>query len=232
MVLKTKTVDWKQAWRVIASRYPPIDLFERVSADPKVWDALIELEQLTNPRLRDEVGDIALVPPERRVAGGGASYVMASFTHVNPKGSRFSGGAYGIYYCAESIETAIEETIYHFEQAAGDSADPPRSETMRVLVGTIEREFHDVASLPADELAKIMHASSYEHSQKFGKSLREQGSDGVVYPSARREGGECVGAFWPDVVGIPTQERHLEYHWDGNRVDKYFDFSTNIWTKR
>ncbi|MDF2974654.1 MAG: hypothetical protein K0R61_5104, partial [Microvirga sp.] len=42
-----------QAWRVIASRYPPIDLFERVSTNPAVWDALIELEQLVNPRARD-----------------------------------------------------------------------------------------------------------------------------------------------------------------------------------
>jgi hypothetical protein len=41
-------VEWKQAWRVIASRYPPIDLFERVSPNPVVWDSLIELETLTN----------------------------------------------------------------------------------------------------------------------------------------------------------------------------------------
>jgi hypothetical protein len=58
-----------QAWRVIASRYPPIDLFERVSTNPAVWDALIELEQLVNPRARDAVGEIGLVPPERRLAG-------------------------------------------------------------------------------------------------------------------------------------------------------------------
>ena len=34
-------------------------------------------------------------PPEERVKSGpGAScYVMAAFTHINPKGSRFSDGA-------------------------------------------------------------------------------------------------------------------------------------------
>src|SRR6516162_8514382 len=82
-------VEWQQTWRIIASRYPPINLFERVSPNPAVWEALIELEQLTNPRLRDEVGQINLVPPERRVTGTNASWVMAPFTHINVLGTRF-----------------------------------------------------------------------------------------------------------------------------------------------
>src|SRR5580704_1292054 len=85
-----RRVVWPQAWRVIASRFPPINLFERVSTNPRVWDVLFELEQLTNPRVRDEVGAIHLVPPERRVFGPNASWVMAPFTHVNVLGSRFS----------------------------------------------------------------------------------------------------------------------------------------------
>ena len=52
-----REVSWRQIGRMIASRYPPIDLFERVSSNPAGWEALIELEQLTNPRLRDEAGD-------------------------------------------------------------------------------------------------------------------------------------------------------------------------------
>ena len=86
--MPVRQVDWQQAWRIIASRYPPVHLFERLTSDPAVWDALVALEQLTNPRVRDEVGEIALVPPDERVSGPGASYVMASFTHLNPKGSR------------------------------------------------------------------------------------------------------------------------------------------------
>src|SRR3984885_5777232 len=144
-------LDWPQAWRVIASRYPPINLFERLTADTSVWDALMALEQLTNPRVRDEVGDIALVPPDERVSGPGSSYVMAAFTHVNPKGSRFSDGSFGVYYVAAALETAIAETVFNFETFARDSADPPRSEDMRVLVGTVAADFEDVAALPATE---------------------------------------------------------------------------------
>jgi hypothetical protein len=112
--LPTCHVEWPLAWRIVASRYPPIHLFERLTPDPAVWDALIALEQLTNPRVRDEVGDITLVPPDERVSGPGASYVMAPFTHINPTGSRFSDGSFGVYYAASALETAIAETIHHF----------------------------------------------------------------------------------------------------------------------
>jgi hypothetical protein len=39
----------------------------------------------------------------------------------------------------------------------------------------------------------------------------------------RRIAGEtCVGAFMPSAVGLPRQERHLKYRWDGAHVDRYF----------
>jgi hypothetical protein len=222
-------VDWPQAWRIIASRYPPIQLFERLTNDPAVWNALIELEQLTNPRVRDEIGNIALVAPEDRVTGAGASYVMASFTHLNPKGSRFSDGSYGVYYAASTLETAIAETVFHFEEFARDSNDPPRTEDMRVLVGSIRNDFEDVSALPTAERAQILDPISYAAAQVYGRRLYEQNSLGVTYSSVRLAGGHCVGAFKPRAVGLPLQERHLQYGWDGTRVPKYFDYLKNSW---
>ena len=222
-------VDWPQAWRVIASRYPPIKLFERLTADPAVWDALIALEQLTNPRVRDETGEIALVPPDERVSGPGASYVMAAFTHINPKGSRFSDGSFGVYYAASALETAIAETVFHFEAFARDSADPLRAEDMRVLVGTAAEAFEDVVALPEAERQAVLTPDSYAASQAYAKRLRAAGANGVAYPSVRHEGGQCLGAFRPRAVGIPHQERHLKYRWNGARVDRYFDFARDEW---
>src|SRR5271157_5541645 len=37
-------VNWASATRIVASKYPPIDLYERVSPDPAIWDALIAAE--------------------------------------------------------------------------------------------------------------------------------------------------------------------------------------------
>jgi len=220
---------WEQAWRIIASRYPPIDLFERVSDDPAVWDVLMELEQLTNPRVRDAVGTIRLVPPPRRVSGPNASWAMAPFTHINPKGSRFSDGTFGVYYAANRLETAIHETVHHFARFARDSGDPPRREDMRVLVGTVDHLFHDVATLPVGERARVLDPDSYGVSRALAHWLRDAGSDGITYPSVRDPDGTCVAAFWPDVVDIPRQERHLKYEWDGRRVSRYFDYGSDQW---
>ena len=227
--MPTRRVDWPQAWRIVASRYPPINLFERLTSDPAAWDALITLEQLTNPRVRDEVGDISLVPPGERVAGPGASYVMASFTHLNPKGSRFSDGTFGVYYVASELETAIAETIFHFEAFARDSGDPARMEDMRVLVGIVADVFEDVSALPAPRRAQVLDPDSYAAAQAYARQVRDSGAMGVIYPSVRKPGGVCIGAFKPRAVGIPRQERHLKYRWNGERVDRYFDYRRDAW---
>ena len=168
--MPARPIDWPQAWRIIASRYPPILLFERLTPDPAVWEALIALEQLTNPRVRDEVGEIALVPPDQRVSGPGASYVMASFTHLNPKGSRFSDGSFGVYYAASELATAIAETIFHFAEFARDSGDPMRMEDMRVLVGAVAAEFEDIAAAPEPRRSQILDPSSYPLLEPMGES--------------------------------------------------------------
>ena len=55
-------------------------MFEDI-ADPADWELIAAAEAKTNPRVRDEIGAIHLVPPERRVAGPGANWAMAPFCH-------------------------------------------------------------------------------------------------------------------------------------------------------
>ena len=76
---------WRNAVRIIPSVFPPIDLFERV-ARPEHLDAVHAIESAFNPRLRDAVGDLSLVPRDERIVGPGAGYIMAAFTHVSPDG--------------------------------------------------------------------------------------------------------------------------------------------------
>lgn len=220
---------WTRATRIVAERHPPIDLFERVSPDPAVWDALIAAEEAVNPRIRDEVGEIRLVPPEERLSGPGATWVMAAFTHLNPKGSRFSDGSYGVYYAARELRTAVRETAHHFGRFAADSGDGPRYENMRVLIGRIDNRFADVATLPPARRARILAPDSYADSQPFAARLRAAGSNGVVYDSVRDPGGQCVAVFRPRAVGIPIPGKHLRFHWDGMRVTRYFDHEREAW---
>src|SRR5947209_18275308 len=88
---------WTPGYRIIRTIYPPVDLFEDI-ADPADWELLASAEAKLNPRIRDEVGTLALVPPDRRIAGPTASIAMGAFTHVSlDRPSRFSDGSYGVW---------------------------------------------------------------------------------------------------------------------------------------
>lgn len=217
-----RQVDWPQTYRIIRSIYPPIDLFEDI-ADPRDWEALVSVEEKTNPRIRLEIGDLGKVPPHRRVAGPGASLLMAPFVHCSPlRPSRFSDGGYGVYYAGDSEDVALAETIHHHqnfmratEEAPGWTAD------FRVLVGSVERMLHDVGAVPG-----VLDPTDYSRSQKEGRRLRASGADGLTWESVRMPGGCCIGIFWPDVIPVPVQGRHYSYHWDGTKVDFVRQYDT------
>jgi RES domain len=219
-------VDWRSAVRIIQTRYPPIDLFEDI-ADPADWPLLIAAEQKTNPRLMESIGNLDLVPAHRRVAGEGASYLMAPFTHISAdRPSRSSDGSYGVLYVGREFETALFETMHHHARFMADTGQEAGwASQFRELLMDVRATLHDCRELPPDD--PVLSPDDYTASQPLAASLRRAGGDGIVYPSVRNPGGECVGLFYPDLATRPRQGRHLDYHWNGARVDLYRDASTH-----
>lgn len=213
-------VAWTAARRIIRSLYPPIDLFEDV-ADPADWPLLLSAEQKTNPRLMETIGNLDLVAPARRVAGEGASYLMAPFTHVSAdRPTRFGNGAFGVLYLAREFETALAETIHHHQRFMQRTREPAGwTSQFRELVLDAGLAAHDLTDAAA--YARALDPADYGEAQRIGAVLRAAGADGVLYPSVRNPGGRCLGLFYPDLAGLPVQGRHLDYHWDGARVDYY-----------
>ena len=102
-----------QAYRLVNSKFPPIALFDDV-ADADEFEVLYQIQALTNPRLHNEVGRLELIARDQIPFGiPGCSYAIAPFTHVNPAGSRFSDGSFGVLYLADSMETALAEVRHH-----------------------------------------------------------------------------------------------------------------------
>lgn len=222
--LPVATIEWTGAVRIIRSVFPPIDLFEDI-ADPADWPLLISAEQKTNPRVMEQIGRLDQVPQGRRVGGPGASYLMAPFTHATTdRPSRFSDGSYGVLYAGNSFEVALFETIFHHEQFMARTAEAPGwTSQFREIVMNVSARLHD---LRTGLMPETLSPDDYAAGQELGAALRRAGSDGVVYPSVRRRGGECVGLFYPDLASGPTQGRHLDYHWNGVRVDYVRDAGT------
>jgi hypothetical protein len=211
-----RRIEWPGCVRIIPSRFPPIDLFERVAA-PQDLEAILAVESMTNERLREEAGEIALVRREDRVTGSGAGFVMAPFTHPAPAGGRFTDGSYGAYYAARDEATAVAETRYHRERFMRATRQPRMELDMRVLVARLSGELHDLRGL-RDEMPAIYDRDDYTSSQALGRALRAGGSHGIAYDSVRLDGGECAAILRPRVLSRCRQTKHLSYFWDGERI--------------
>jgi len=213
-------VRWPDGRRIIRSIYPPIDLFEDI-ADPADWPLLIAAEQKTNPRLMVNLGALELVPEARRVGGAGASYLMAPFTHVSPdRRSRFSVGDYGVLYVADGFETALAETMHHHGQFMARTSEPAGwTSQFREIVLDVTVRAHDLRN--EERYAPVLDPIDYGPAQGLAAQLIAANAEGVLYPSRRSAGGLCVGLFYPDLAANPLQGRHLDYHWNGERVDFY-----------
>ncbi|HEY8540533.1 MAG TPA: RES family NAD+ phosphorylase [Steroidobacteraceae bacterium] len=218
---------WHKIYRVVASKHPPINVFEGIVA-PHQMEMASYIEGLTNDRLRDESGVTPLVDDADRLRGPGASIVMAAFTHIG-RPSRFSDGTYGVYYAARTLETAVRETAYHRARFLAATREAPGEIDMRAYVGRPLKPFLDIRGA---SYAALHDPDDYSASQAFAKPLREDGAWGLVYRSVRHAGGECIAAFRPPAVSIPIAGAALAYVWDGERITQVYEKSEVLFDLR
>ena len=220
-------VYWQTSHRIIRSIYPPIDLFEDI-APRSDWQLIAQAKSKTNPRVRQQIGDLSLVPPERCVLGPSASWAMAPFTHVSPdRPSRFSDGSYGIYYCGDRFEAALMETVHHFERFMRGTNEPAGDAQYRELIAAIGGRLHD---LRGGGFPECLAPDDWRPGQALGAALHAVENDGIVYPSVRWPQGEAAALFWPNLIQLPiTQARHLQYHWDGGRASHFIVLGEEEW---
>jgi RES domain len=206
-------VNWKRTSRLIPSRYPAVGLFDRVAA-PEDLDAVIELEGWTNDRINAELGILSLVPRDEWVAGRPhATVVMAAFCHPRPGGSRFADEARGAWYSGRRLETAIAESVYHRTQELAEIGAFNARVQMRLYHADFHAPFHDLRR--RTEYAPLFDPVHYTTSQQFARTLLDSGSNGVVYPSVRHDGGECIACLRPKLVLNVTVAAHYDYRWHG-----------------
>lgn len=220
---RSAPLDWSPAYRVIPTRFPAVNLFDRV-ASPEDFDALYALEAMTNDRLRTEVGELDLVPREERRFGPGYGPIMAALTHLNPLGSRFSDGTYGVFYCARSRVTAIAETRYHTARFLEATTEPPMRQQMRLYTVVAQGEVVDLRVDPKLDLA-VLSPDDYLAGQSLGRAVREAGAPGIAYPSVRDTEGECLAAFRTTLLRDCHHAAYLEYNWNGTSVDMVFELN-------
>jgi RES domain-containing protein len=201
---------------VVSTRIPSIPLFEGI-AKRADWDDLERLANLTSPRIKQSTEGWGMLRPEDCAKGEGAELIMAPFAYPSPGGSRFADGTYGAYYAGRELNTAIDETVFHAEKFAREGRMPAIAFEKQVLEARINGSFHDLRKTLPDK--RILSPNSYATSQVFALKLRkEERSHGIVYPSVRSAGGECIAVFLPRLISQCRRTMHLAYLWDGTRI--------------
>jgi RES domain len=222
--LVSRRLRWTPGYRIIRTIYPPVDLFEDI-ADPTDWELLVSAEAKLNPRIRDVVGNSALVPVNRRISGATASIAMGVFTHVSTdRPTRFSDGSYGVWYCSNRVEVTLAETAHHFQRFMRATNEPPADADFRLLSCTIRGQI-EVAP------EECLVAEDWRPGQLFGRQTRAQGLDGILYQSVRYPTGQAAAIFWPNCLTLPiVQSEQFRYRWDGTRMTHYLSHSATDWT--
>src|SRR5215216_1194791 len=131
--------------RLIASRYPPVGVFDDLAADKQDLAMAFLLESATNDRLAILSRRLPLLPANEIVQGPGATMVMAAFLHADDAGGRFTDGRLGAWYASFDVDTAIAETVHHSARRLrlSDGAFPSNIQ-MRELVAGIDCDLIDI----------------------------------------------------------------------------------------
>lgn len=200
------SIHWDPAFRIIATRFPAVDLWEGL--DPALWERLDQVEALTSPRGTGGAGT--------------SSYIQWPFD--NPRPGRFSTATLGAFYAARDERCAVAETVHYQAIRCREDRLDPHEFDMRVLSVEIGGRFHDLRGKRAEPFAGVMDPDSHRLSQILAEDLHRQGSAGILFSSVRDEARTpCVAAFTPAVIRRCAHLRYLTYRWDGAKVEPVYE---------
>src|SRR5688572_21263184 len=202
--------------RLVPSRYPSVGILDRV-ASAEDLPFVLELETWTNDRVSTELGILHRIPPHEWVTGRPmSSVIMAAYCHPRRGGGRFNEQTRGAWYAALDLDTAKAEVAYHRTAELAEIGVFETTLQVRLYLADFDCELHDVRpKLP--EQVPLHDPVSYAASQAFARELLATGSNGVIYRSVRRVGGECIACFRPQLVLNVRPDAHFEYLWEGTR---------------
>jgi len=203
--------------RLINTKYPAITLFDDV-ASPEEFEILYAIQAITNPRLRDEVGDISLISQSEIPfhCERGRSYAIAPFTHINPDGGRFNDGLFGALYIASNDQTAALEVKYH-QQKYWSNIEGLEYDRF-LFRGLIITHHPTPIHIVEPDNTTILDLNCYTASQQLARHLKKDGYQAVQYPSVRSPDGVCWALFTPKPVYDVVQTYLLEMIWDGKQI--------------
>lgn len=205
-----KLVQFEQtgSHRLIPAKYGAESVLTSLSLPPEVLSDLSELDAATNERkIAENGGNRAIGPGELLLGVPEAHIVNAAFTHPGPFGGRFHGAQRGAWYAGFEVETSIAEVAYHKRRFLEEGRIEGRHTFDYIeFLADFSGEFHTLEPAEAEScLQPEPVPECYRASQALANQLLFEGSNGIVYPSVRRQSGTCIACFRPALVFHPRR---------------------------
>ncbi len=203
--------------RLIPSRYSESGtVLSRITEDEAELRELVELDGATNTRLLGEEGLLPGIGVYELVYGVRYAHIVnAAFTHPAPSGSRFNDAQRGAWYAAVERETSAAEVAFHkLQQLEEIGWGREEVSTCDDYLADFAAELHDLtAAKPGYRkyLKPFPVPDCYLPSQQLATTLLAGKSNGILYPSVRREGGTCLVCFRPVLVYHVRRDARLEF---------------------
>ena len=186
----------------------------RIADDDNHLQSIFDLDHATNDRLFAEndllpgigVDELVFSVPYYRI-------INAAFTHAHPLGSRFNGQDRGAWYAAFALETSQAEVAWHKSLEFAEIDWLNESVTYDDYLADFGGEYHDIRG--DDNFSDCLSADSYVASQGLADLLLAEDSLGVIYPSVRHYGGDCLACFRPALVGNVRKSARYRFTWTG-----------------
>lgn len=186
----------------------------RIADDDDHLQSIFDLDHATNDRLLAEndllpgigVDELVFSVPSYRI-------INAAFTHAHPLGSRFNGPDRGAWYAGFALETSQAEVAWHKSLELAEIDWLNESVTYDDYLADFGGEYHDIRG--DDNFSDCLNADSYVASQGLADRLLAEDSPGVIYPSVRHAGGDCLACFRPALVGNVRKNARYRFTWTG-----------------
>lgn len=186
---------------------------------------LHELEGLTSARLGSLALPLDVDPAEllNESFGFGWTYINAAFCHAKPPGNRFNDEDRGAWYAgfgSDDADTAEAEVGFHMANALREAGAERELVSYRQLLAGFACLMHDLRASPDHPALDADQTRGYAPGQALAKSIRAAGGNGLLYPSVRSPGGECLAAFRPSVIQNVRLGEVAIFAWDGLQLSR------------
>jgi len=215
--IPVRHINLENTHRLIPAKYSKGGtVLSRLTGDEQMLDELLELDGATNDRLLGEEGLLPGIGVHELVFGIDYAHIVnAAFTHAAPDGGRFNTSTRGAWYAGLERETSLAEVAFHKQRQLEEIA------WLEDEIAIFDDYLADF-TMPAHDLTggrpqfrKYLRPGPipecYVEPQALASDLMARQSNGILYPSARRAGGQCLVCFRPALVYNVRRGKRLQF---------------------